>query len=87
MTRCEKKNLVLNWEKCHFMVTFRIFLGHIIFKKEIELDKTKIELIFNFHVPKTVRDIRSFLGHTGFIKIYLFMHLLCNLYIGVCLSS
>lgn len=68
MTRCEKKNLVLNWEKCHFMVTFRIFLGHIIFKKEIELDKKKIELIFNFHVPKTVRDIRSFLGHTGFIK-------------------
>ena len=39
------------------MVTFRIVLGHIIFKKEIKLDKTKIELISNFHVPKTLRDI------------------------------
>ena len=30
LTRCEEKNLVLNWEKCHFMVTTDIVLGHII---------------------------------------------------------
>ena len=28
--RCIKKNLVLNWEKCHFMVNQGIVLGHII---------------------------------------------------------
>ena len=28
--RCIKKNLVLNWEKCHFMVIQDIVLGHII---------------------------------------------------------
>jgi hypothetical protein len=28
LTRCEEKNLVLNWEKCHFMVSFGIVLGH-----------------------------------------------------------
>lgn len=39
------------------MVRFRIVLGHIIFKKGIELEKTKSELISNFHVPKTMRDI------------------------------
>ena len=29
LSRCEEKNLVLNWEKCHFMVTNGIVLGHI----------------------------------------------------------
>ncbi|XP_060972606.1 uncharacterized protein LOC133038461 [Cannabis sativa] len=31
LTRCEDSNLVLNWEKCHFMVTEGIVLGHKIF--------------------------------------------------------
>jgi hypothetical protein len=30
LSRCEEKNLVMNWEKCHFMVTNGIVLGHIV---------------------------------------------------------
>ena len=30
LERCQEKNLVLNWEKCHFMVTQEIVLGHSI---------------------------------------------------------
>lgn len=30
LIRCKEKNLVLNWEKCHFMVTHGIVLGHIV---------------------------------------------------------
>ena len=30
LKRCEEKNLVLNWEKCHFIVTKGIIFGHII---------------------------------------------------------
>jgi len=30
LNRCEEKNLVLNWEKCHSMVTNSIVLGHIV---------------------------------------------------------
>ena len=66
LTRCEEKNLLLNWEKCHFMVTKGIVLGHINSSKGIEVDKAKIELIANFPTPKTVKDMRSFLGHAGF---------------------
>ena len=39
---CETTNLVLNWEKCHFMVREGIVLGHHIFGKGIEVDKSKI---------------------------------------------
>lgn len=28
LARCEQKQLVLNWEKCHFMVRDGIVLGH-----------------------------------------------------------
>jgi hypothetical protein len=30
LSRCEEKNLVLNWKKSHFMVTNDIVLGHIV---------------------------------------------------------
>jgi hypothetical protein len=30
LVRCKEKNLVLNWEKCHFMVKQGIVLGHVI---------------------------------------------------------
>ena len=64
LERCQEKNLVLNWEKCHFMVTQGIVLGHIVSKNGIEVDKAKVELISNLPTPKCVRDIRSFLGQT-----------------------
>ena len=45
LIRCKKKNLVLNWEKCHFMVKSGIVLGHIASDRGIEVDKAKVELI------------------------------------------
>ena len=37
LQRCEEKNLVLNWEKCHFMVRESIVLGHRVSSKGIEV--------------------------------------------------
>ena len=45
LQRCAKKNLTLNWEKCHFMIKHGIVLGHEISKKGIEVDRAKIELL------------------------------------------
>ncbi|GKD60965.1 reverse transcriptase domain-containing protein [Tanacetum coccineum] len=41
--RYEETNLVLNWEKCHFMVKEGIILGHKVLGSGIEVDKAKIE--------------------------------------------
>ena len=38
LVRCEETNLVLNWEKCHFMVQEGIVLGHRISARGIEVD-------------------------------------------------
>jgi hypothetical protein len=45
LKRCQMADLVLNWEKCHFMVREGIVLGHKILEKGIEMDKVKIEVI------------------------------------------
>ncbi|KAL4376993.1 hypothetical protein GQ457_02G029400 [Hibiscus cannabinus] len=45
LKRCKETNLVLNWEKCHFMVDEGIVLGHKISSKGMEVDKAKIEVI------------------------------------------
>ena len=71
LERCKEKNLVLNWEKCHFMVTQGIVLGHIVSREGIEVDKAKVELISNLPTPKCVKDIRSFLGHVGFYRRFI----------------
>ena len=71
LERCQEKNLVLNWEKCHFMVTQGIVLGHIVSKDGIEVDKAKVELVSNIPTPKCVRDIRSSLGHAGFYRRFI----------------
>ena len=87
LTRCKEKNSLLNWEKCHFMVTKGIVLGHIVSSKGLEVDKAKIELIANLPTPKTVKDVKSFLGHVGFyrrfIKDFSFISRpMCNLLIN-----
>ncbi|GJR13406.1 hypothetical protein Tco_0796058 [Tanacetum coccineum] len=45
LARCEETNLVLNWEKCHFMVKEGIVLGHKISRAGIEVDRAKINVI------------------------------------------
>jgi hypothetical protein len=71
LVRCKEKNLVLNWEKCHFMVKQGIVLGHVISQRGIEVDKAKVDLISNLPPPRTVKEIRSFLGHAGFYRRFI----------------
>ncbi|XP_056857132.1 uncharacterized protein LOC130506491 [Raphanus sativus] len=71
LERCEEKNLVLNWEKCHFMVNDGIVLGHKVSAAGIEVDRAKIEVMTGLPAPTNVRDIRSFLGHAGFYRRFI----------------
>ncbi|GJR33951.1 reverse transcriptase domain-containing protein [Tanacetum coccineum] len=71
LKRCEETNLVLNWEKCHFMVKEGIVLGHKVSGSGIEVDKAKIEAISKLPYPTNVKAIRSFLGHAGFYRRFI----------------
>ena len=69
--KCQEVNLVLNWEKCHFMVEEGIVLGHVVSKRGIEVDKAKIDVIEKLPPPSNVKGVRSFLGHAGFYRRFI----------------
>nr|GEU66863.1 DNA-directed DNA polymerase [Tanacetum cinerariifolium] len=68
LQRCEDTNLVLNWEKCHFMIKEGIVLSHKISKNKVEVDRSKVYVIAKLPYPTTVKGVRSFLGHAGFYR-------------------
>ena len=71
LKRCEDCNLVLNWEKCHFMVKEGIVLGHRISEKGIEVDRAKVEVIERLPPPISVKGVSSFLWHAGFYRRFI----------------
>ena len=66
LERCKEKNLILNWEKFHFMVQGGIVLGNRVSKDGLEVDTTKVSTIETLLRLTTVKGVRSFLGHVGF---------------------
>ncbi|KAM1006505.1 hypothetical protein ACFX2A_003249 [Malus domestica] len=71
LKRCVETNLVLNWEKCHFIVKQGIVLGHIISDRGIEVDKSKVDLVRHLPSPTSVRKVRYFLRHAGFYRRFI----------------
>ncbi|GJV00649.1 reverse transcriptase domain-containing protein [Tanacetum coccineum] len=71
LQRCKDAHLVLNWEKCHFMVREGIVLGHKVSSAGLEVDKAKINVIAKLPPPTNIKGIRSFLGHAGFYRRFI----------------
>ncbi|GJR72792.1 reverse transcriptase domain-containing protein [Tanacetum coccineum] len=71
LQRCKDAHLVLNWEKCHFMVKEGIVLGHKVSSAGLEVDKAKINVISKLPPPTNIKGIRSFLGHAGFYRRFI----------------
>ena len=71
LAKCEETNLVLNWEKCHFMVKEGIVLGQKISSKDIEVDKAKVDIIEKLQYPTNMKGVKSFLGHVGFYRLFI----------------
>lgn len=69
--RCEDTNLVLNWEKCHFMVKEGIVLGYHVSKQGLLVDKAKIVAIEKLVSPTLVKGIRYSLGNAGLYRCFI----------------
>ena len=48
--------------KCEFWLTEVRFLGHIVSASEVSIDPKKVEAVMSWERPKSVFEIRSFLG-------------------------
>ena len=53
------------------MIREGVVLKHLISSKGLEVDKAKINVIQNLHLPTTLQNLRSFLEHIGFHEIFI----------------
>jgi hypothetical protein len=72
MVLCKLKgvNLKLNPNKCSFAAKSITFLGHVVSEGGTKPDLGKIKAVLHFPQPRTVTNVKSFLGLTGYYRKY-----------------
>ncbi|MBN2235990.1 MAG: hypothetical protein JW729_00435, partial [Bacteroidales bacterium] len=71
ITALTEANMKISSDKCKFFENEVEFLGHIVLNGKISVDPKKIETIKNFVIPKTVKQLRSFLGLSGYYRKFI----------------
>jgi len=71
LSRLREVNLKLNPSKCCFATKSIVFLGHVVSKEGTKPDPGKIDAVLRFPEPKTVTNVRSFLGLTRYYRKYI----------------
>ena len=69
--------LYSNFKKCEFWLTEVRFLGHVVLASGVSVDPKKVEAVMSWERPKSVFEIRSFLGlaeyYMRFIEDFFFL--------------
>jgi hypothetical protein len=58
--------------KCEFLQTKVIFLGHILSDKGKEVDPKKVQAIHDWPPPRNIHELRTFLGLAKFYREYIY---------------
>ncbi len=69
-SKLREVNLKLNPGKCCFVAKSITFLGHVVSQQGTRPDPSKVTVVAHFPVPRTVTNVRSFLGLTGYYRNY-----------------
>jgi hypothetical protein len=66
LQKLQDNQLYAKFSKCEFWLDEVPFLGHIISKEGISVDLAKVKEIVGWKIPKTITEVRSFLGLVGY---------------------
>ncbi|KAK8938724.1 hypothetical protein KSP39_PZI011094 [Platanthera zijinensis] len=66
-----RHHLVLNRKKCTFGETKVSYLGHTIAANGVAMDEDKIMAVLRWPTPTSVREVRAFLGLTGYYRRFI----------------
>jgi hypothetical protein len=71
LKRLEEYNLYANLKKCEFGKTHLDFLGHVIGADGIRVDTKKTAVVKDWPQPKTLTQLRSFLGLSNYFRRFI----------------
>jgi len=64
----QKAQLTVNMAKCQFGKSEVHYLGHVIGGGTVKPDPQKVEAVNNYPVPVTKKEVRAFLGLSGYYR-------------------
>ncbi|GKE71506.1 putative nucleotidyltransferase, ribonuclease H, partial [Tanacetum coccineum] len=67
----KKEKLYAKFFKCEFWLREVQFLRHVINSNGIHIDPSKIEVVKNWKAPRTLTEVRSFLGLVGYYRRFI----------------
>ena len=70
LQKLRQHDLYLKPEKCQFEQKKVEFLGIILEKETVQMDPTKTKGIADWKTPQNLKDVRAFLGFTGFYRYF-----------------
>ncbi|KAK3086868.1 hypothetical protein FSP39_024642 [Pinctada imbricata] len=71
LERLKNAGLKLSPKKCNFFQNQVSFLGHIVSNEGVSTDPIKISAVKDWPTPKTVHDVRSFLGTCSYYRRFI----------------
>ena len=71
LERLRQAGLTANRKKCQFGKTTIKYLGYIVGPNGVEIDRDKLAPILDYPEPKTVKQVRRFLGTVGWYRRFI----------------
>ena len=70
-SRLKQHNLKLKPSKCEFLRSEVTYLGHVVSEEGIRTDPEKTKAVKDWPVPKNVKEVRAYLGFTGYYRRFI----------------
>ena len=71
LLRLRKSNLTVKLKKCQFGMGECVYLGYVVGNGEVRPDPDKLKAVTNYPVPVTKKEVRGFLGLTGYYRRFI----------------
>jgi hypothetical protein len=71
LQKLRENRLYAKLSKCEFWMKQVVFLGHVISKRGISVDPSKVQDVLSWNTSTSVGDIRSFLGLAGYYRRFI----------------